>query len=75
MLSAPLVIGVSFAYLLLLFAVAHWADRRAAQGRSVIASPWVYALSLAVYCTAGQLGSYVLDSFVKGRRTRKTVGR
>ncbi|MDP3250736.1 MAG: sensor histidine kinase [Hydrogenophaga sp.] len=52
MLSAPLVIGVSFAYLLLLFAVAHWADVRATQGRSVIASPWVYALSLAVYCTA-----------------------
>ena len=52
MLSAPLVIGVSFAYLLLLFAVAHWADVRATQGRSVIASPWIYALSLAVYCTA-----------------------
>lgn len=52
MLSAPLVIGVSFAYLLLLFAVAYWADLRAEQGRSVIASPWVYALSLAVYCTA-----------------------
>ncbi|MGE0097280.1 MAG: ATP-binding protein [Hydrogenophaga sp.] len=52
MLSAPLVIGVSFAYLLLLFAVAHWADVRATQGRSVITSPWVYALSLAVYCTA-----------------------
>ncbi|MGE0348611.1 ATP-binding protein [Hydrogenophaga sp.] len=52
MLSAPLVIGVSFAYLLLLFAVAYWADLRALQGRSVIASPWVYALSLAVYCTA-----------------------
>jgi uncharacterized protein with von Willebrand factor type A (vWA) domain len=30
---------------------------------------------LAVYCTAGQLGGYVLDSFVKGRRNRKTVGR
>ncbi len=52
MLPAPLVIGVSFAYLLLLFAVAYWGDRRAAQGRSVISSPWVYALSLAVYCTA-----------------------
>ncbi len=52
MLSAPLVIGVSFAYLLLLFAVAHWADVRATRGRSVIASPWIYALSLAVYCTA-----------------------
>ncbi|MBU4519966.1 MAG: sensor histidine kinase [Gammaproteobacteria bacterium] len=52
MLSAPLVIAVSFAYLLLLFAVAYWADWRAAQGRSVISSPWVYALSMAVYCTA-----------------------
>ena len=52
MLSAALVIGVSFAYLLILFAVATWGDWRAAQGRSVIASPWVYALSMAVYCTA-----------------------
>lgn len=30
---------------------------------------------IAVYCTAGQLGHYVLDSFVNGHRTRKTVGR
>jgi len=52
MLSPFLVIAASFAYLLLLFAVAYWADRRAQQGRSVIANPWVYALSLAVYCTA-----------------------
>ncbi len=34
-----------------LFAIAHWADRRAAAGRSVIASPTIYALSLGVYCT------------------------
>jgi Na+/proline symporter/nitrogen-specific signal transduction histidine kinase len=52
MLSPALVIGVSFAYLLLLFGVAHWGDRRAAVGRSVIGNPWVYALSMAVYCTA-----------------------
>jgi Na+/proline symporter/nitrogen-specific signal transduction histidine kinase len=52
MLSAPLVIGVSFAYLLLLFAVAYWGDRRAQMGRSVIGNAWVYALSMAVYCTA-----------------------
>ena len=52
MIAAPLVIGVSFAYLLLLFAIAHWADRRAAQGRSVIGNAWVYAMSMAVYCTA-----------------------
>lgn len=52
MLSPALVIAASFAYLLLLFAVAYVADRRAQQGRSVIANPWTYALSLAVYCTA-----------------------
>jgi len=52
MLSPALVLGLSFAYLLLLFAVAGWADRRAAAGRSVINSAWVYALSIAVYCTA-----------------------
>ncbi len=52
MLSPALVIVSSFAYLLLLFAVAYWADRRAQTGRSVIANPWTYALSLAVYCTA-----------------------
>lgn len=52
MLSPALVIGASFAYLLLLFAVASFGDWRAAQGRSIIANPWTYALSLAVYCTA-----------------------
>ena len=51
-MSAALVLGASFAYLLLLFAVAHWADRRARQGRSVIANAWVYTLSMGVYCTA-----------------------
>lgn len=52
MLSPWIVVGTSFAYLLLLFAVAYFGDRRAHQGRSVIANPWTYALSLAVYCTA-----------------------
>ena len=52
MLSPALVVGASLAYLLLLFGVAAWGDRRAAQGRSVVANAWVYALSIAVYCTA-----------------------
>lgn len=52
MLSAPLVVALSFAYLLVLFAVAYFADRRAERGRSVIANPWTYALSMGVYCTA-----------------------
>ena len=52
MLSAPLVVGASFAYLLLLFAVAAYGDARSRQGRSIIGNAWVYALSMAVYCTA-----------------------
>ena len=52
MLTAPLVVGASFAYLLLLFAVAAYGDARARQGRSLIGNAWVYALSMAVYCTA-----------------------
>jgi Na+/proline symporter/nitrogen-specific signal transduction histidine kinase len=52
MLSAPLLVGASFAYLLMLFAVAWYGDRRARQGRSIIGNAWVYALSMAVYCTA-----------------------
>ncbi len=51
-LAPALVLGASLAYLLALFAVAWWADRRAAAGRSVIGNAWVYALSMAVYCTA-----------------------
>jgi Na+/proline symporter/nitrogen-specific signal transduction histidine kinase len=52
MLSPTLVIGTSLAYLLLLFAVAAWGDRRAAEGRSIVGNAWAYALSMAVYCTA-----------------------
>lgn len=52
MLSPPLVITVSFSYLFILFAVAYFGDKRAETGQSIIASPWVYALSMAVYCTA-----------------------
>ena len=51
-LATPLVVGASFAWLLLLFAVAAWGEARARQGRSVIGNAWVYALSMGVYCTA-----------------------
>ena len=52
MISPSLVIGASVGYLLVLFAIAAFGDARAARGRSVIGSGWVYALSLAVYCSA-----------------------
>ncbi len=52
MLTGLTILTVSLLYLLLLFAIAYYGDRRADQGRSIIASPYVYALSIAVYCTA-----------------------
>jgi Na+/proline symporter/nitrogen-specific signal transduction histidine kinase len=51
-LSPSLVLGASLAYLLALFGVAAWADRRAAAGRSVIGNAGVYAASMGVYCSA-----------------------
>src|SRR5882724_7201216 len=52
MLQGPVIVLVAFAYLGVLFAIAYYADGRADAGRSVIASPYVYSLSLAVYATA-----------------------
>jgi Na+/proline symporter/nitrogen-specific signal transduction histidine kinase len=51
-LQGPVIVLTSFAYLGLLFAIAYYADQRADAGRSVIASPYIYSLSLAVYATA-----------------------
>jgi Na+/proline symporter/nitrogen-specific signal transduction histidine kinase len=52
MLQSWVVVVASFGYIGLLFAIAYWADRRKREGRSVIASPVIYSLSLAVYATA-----------------------
>jgi Na+/proline symporter/signal transduction histidine kinase len=52
MLHGTGIIITAFVYLGLLFAIAYYADERADAGRSVIASPYIYSLSLAVYATA-----------------------
>ena len=52
MIETWIVVATSFAYLGLLFAIAYYADGRADAGRSVIANPYIYSLSLAVYATA-----------------------
>lgn len=52
MLTDQLIIAVALGYLGLLFAIAYFSDRCAERGRSVIANPLVYTLSIAVYCTA-----------------------
>src|SRR6266571_4043034 len=52
MLHETAIVLIAFAYLGVLFAIAYYADERADAGRSIIASPYVYSLSLAVYATA-----------------------
>jgi hypothetical protein len=52
MLSPVAIAAISALYLLALFAIAYWADQRADRGRSVIANPFVYSLSLSVYATS-----------------------
>jgi Na+/proline symporter/nitrogen-specific signal transduction histidine kinase len=65
MLQGWVIVLTSFAYLGLLFAIAYYADRRADAGRSVIASPYIYSLSLGVYATAwtfyGSVGRAAAD--------------
>ncbi|MCP4577242.1 MAG: histidine kinase, partial [Deltaproteobacteria bacterium] len=43
---------LSFGYISLLFAIAFYGRKRAEIGKSIISNPYIYALSLAVYCTA-----------------------
>ena len=52
MLQGWVVLVVSFLYLGLLFAIAYYGDKRADQGRSLANNPYIYALSIAVYCTS-----------------------
>jgi Na+/proline symporter len=46
-----LIIFISVAYLGLLFGIAWWVEQRRKKNKSVVTNGWVYALSLAVYCT------------------------
>ncbi len=52
MLKGWVIVLASFAYIGLLFAIAYYGDKRAEAGRSIIANPWTYSLSLAVFATA-----------------------
>ncbi len=66
-LSPGVVATIAFSYLLLLFGVAYWAERRKDRGRSIISNPVVYALSTAVYCTSwtfyGSVGRASVSGF------------
>jgi PAS domain S-box-containing protein len=50
--SPWILLTVILAYLLLLFSVAYFAERKERQGRSLVSNPYIYSLSLAVYCTS-----------------------
>jgi hypothetical protein len=52
MLQSWVVLPVGLAYIGILFAIARYGDKRADEGRSIIANPYIYALSLGVYATA-----------------------
>ncbi len=52
MLQSWVILVVSFTYLGVLFAIAYYGHKRADTGRSIISNPYIYALSLAVYCTS-----------------------
>jgi sigma-B regulation protein RsbU (phosphoserine phosphatase) len=52
MIPVGVVVGVSLAYITLLFLVAYYARYRQKEGRSIIANSWVYSLSIAVYATS-----------------------
>ena len=65
MLRSFVIVPVALAYIGVLFAIASYGDRRADQGRSIIANPYIYALSLGVYATAwtfyGSVGRAAAD--------------
>jgi PAS domain S-box-containing protein len=46
------ILAVILSYLGLLFFVAYLAERKELQGKSLVSNPYVYSLSLAVYCTS-----------------------
>ncbi len=51
-MSSLLIITISVGYIALLFLIAWLADRREKAGKSVVNNSGIYALSLAVFCTA-----------------------
>lgn len=67
MIAPSALVGIALAYLGLLFLIAAIGDARAAGGRNPLANPWVYSLSLAVYCTAwtfyGSVGRAAGDGY------------
>lgn len=50
-MNTTIVIACSLLYLVILFSIAIIAQNRSAIGKSVVNNPYIYSLSMAVYCT------------------------
>jgi Na+/proline symporter len=50
--SPWILLTIILGYLLLLFSAAYFAERKEKQGKSIVSNPYIYSLSLAVYCTS-----------------------
>ena len=64
-----MVIAIFVLYMAFLFGIAFWAEQKTfAMGRNLVESPWVYSLSLAVYCTSwtfyGSVGKAATSGFM-----------
>ena len=68
MLDSGMVLTVFCLYMAGLFVIALWVERKSAAGRSPANNPYVYSLSLAVYCTAwtyyGSVGQAATSGFL-----------
>ena len=65
MINPAFALAAMLLYLLLLFGVAHYAERKRDMGKSIVSNPYVYALSFSVYVTAwtfyGSVGRSATD--------------
>jgi len=52
LINPVLALAAMVVYLFLLFGIAHYADRKREEGKSIVSNPYVYALSFSVYVTA-----------------------
>lgn len=50
-MSKIFIAGISLSYLALLFGIAYLVERQKRKGNQIKGTSWIYALSLAVYCT------------------------
>ncbi len=67
-MNSVFVISCALFYLVVLFIIAYYAEHRLKKGKSIINNPYVYSLSLAVYCTAwtyyGSVGKATNDGIM-----------